>query len=93
MIRYPALIDSDEGAYGVVFPDILGVGVMGDTVDEARRCGMTRKAYITLSKKKSLPTPKQLQHLSVSSAPSAVNPPRCQTVPRARIMQARCLRG
>ena len=35
MIRYPALIDGDEGAYGVVFPDIPGVGAMGATVDEA----------------------------------------------------------
>ena len=35
MIRYPALIDGDEGAYGVIFPDIPGVGAMGDTVDEA----------------------------------------------------------
>ena len=35
MIRYPALIDGEAGAYGVVFPDIPGVGAMGDTVDEA----------------------------------------------------------
>ena len=35
MIRYPALIDGNEGAYGVVFPDIPGIGAMGDTVDEA----------------------------------------------------------
>lgn len=35
MIRYPALIDGGEGAYGVVFPDIPGVGAMGSTVDEA----------------------------------------------------------
>ena len=35
MIRYPALVDGDEGAYGVVFPDIPGVGAMGSTVDEA----------------------------------------------------------
>ena len=35
MIRYPALLDGGEGAYGVVFPDIPGVGAMGDTVDEA----------------------------------------------------------
>ena len=35
MIRYPALIDGEEGAYGVVFPDIPGVGAMGCTVDEA----------------------------------------------------------
>ena len=35
MIRYPALIDGHDGAYGVVFPDIPGVGAMGQTVDEA----------------------------------------------------------
>ena len=35
MIRYSALIDGNDGAYGVVFPDIPGVGAMGDTVDEA----------------------------------------------------------
>ena len=35
MIRYPALLDGEEGAYGVVFPDIPGVGAMGHTVDEA----------------------------------------------------------
>ena len=35
MIQYPALIDGEEGAYGVVFPDIPGVGAMGYTVDEA----------------------------------------------------------
>ena len=35
MIRYPALVDGEDGAYGVVFPDIPGVGAMGNTVDEA----------------------------------------------------------
>lgn len=35
MISYPALIDGDEGAYGVIFPDIPGVAAMGDTLDEA----------------------------------------------------------
>ena len=35
MTRYPALIDGEEGAYGVVFPDIPGVAAMGHTVDEA----------------------------------------------------------
>ena len=34
MVAYPALIDGEEGAYGVVFPD-LGVGAMGNTIDEA----------------------------------------------------------
>ncbi len=35
MVLYPALIDGDPGAYGVVFPDIDGVGAMGETVEEA----------------------------------------------------------
>ena len=35
MIRYPALIDGEKGAYGVSFPDISGVVAMGATVDEA----------------------------------------------------------
>ncbi len=35
MIRYPALIDGEAGAYGVVFPDMDGVVAMGSTVDEA----------------------------------------------------------
>lgn len=35
LIRYPALIDGEEGAYGVVFPDIPGIAAMGATIDEA----------------------------------------------------------
>lgn len=35
MIQYPALIDGEGGAYGVVFPDIPGIAAMGDTVAEA----------------------------------------------------------
>lgn len=35
MIRYPALIDGEKGAYGVSFPDIPGVVSMGSTRDEA----------------------------------------------------------
>ncbi|MCY4379079.1 MAG: type II toxin-antitoxin system HicB family antitoxin [Candidatus Dadabacteria bacterium] len=35
MIRYPALIDGEKGAYGVSFPDIPGVVAMGTTMDEA----------------------------------------------------------
>ena len=37
MISYPALIDGEDGAYGVVFPDISGVAAMGHTVEEALR--------------------------------------------------------
>lgn len=34
-MRYLALIDGSEGAYGVVFPDLPGCVAMGATVDEA----------------------------------------------------------
>ncbi|MCY4624282.1 MAG: type II toxin-antitoxin system HicB family antitoxin [Chloroflexi bacterium] len=34
-ITYPALIDGEPGAFGVVFPDVAGIGAMGATVDEA----------------------------------------------------------
>ena len=34
-MRYPALVDGEADAYGVVFPDIPGVGAMGYTVEEA----------------------------------------------------------
>ena len=37
MIQYPALLDGVDGAYGVVFPDIPGVGAMGYTVEDALR--------------------------------------------------------
>lgn len=35
MIRYPAFLDGEAGAYGVVFPDLDGIVAMGETIDEA----------------------------------------------------------
>lgn len=35
MYRYPALIDGEEGAYGVTFPDLPGIVAMGSTIQEA----------------------------------------------------------
>lgn len=35
MARYPALIDGERGAYGVVFPDLPGIVAMGATVEDA----------------------------------------------------------
>ena len=37
MLNYPVLIDGEDGAYGVVFPDIPGIAAMGHTIDEALR--------------------------------------------------------
>ena len=38
-MRYPALIDGERGAYGVVFPDIEGIAAMGETLEEAIQNG------------------------------------------------------
>lgn len=35
MTKYPAVIDGEFGAYGVVIPDVPGCLAMGKTVDEA----------------------------------------------------------
>ena len=35
MVRYPALVDGEAGAYGVSFPDLPGCVAMGVNVDEA----------------------------------------------------------
>lgn len=34
MLRYPALIDGEKGAYGAIFPDLPGIVAMGETMDE-----------------------------------------------------------
>ncbi len=34
-MRYPALIDGEDGAYGVVLPDLLGCVAMGYTIEDA----------------------------------------------------------
>ena len=33
-MRYPALIDGEAGAYGVVFPDLPGCVAMGSSIEE-----------------------------------------------------------
>lgn len=35
MIRYPAFVDGEAGAYGVRFPDLPGIVAMGETMDGA----------------------------------------------------------
>ena len=34
-MKYPVLVDGEDGAYGVVFPDLPGCVAMGTPVDEA----------------------------------------------------------
>ena len=33
--QYPALVDGEAGAYGVIFPDLPGIVAMGETIDDA----------------------------------------------------------
>ena len=35
IVKYPVLVDGEDGVYGVVFPDLPGCVAMGTTVDEA----------------------------------------------------------
>lgn len=35
MSQYPAFVDGETGAYGVTFPDLLGIVAMGETMDDA----------------------------------------------------------
>lgn len=35
MSRYPAFLDGEAGAYGVMFPDLPGIVAMGETMDDA----------------------------------------------------------
>ena len=35
IVKYPVLVDGEDGAYGVVFPDLPGCVATGVTVDEA----------------------------------------------------------
>ena len=69
MIRYPAIIDGELGAYGVVMPDIPGACcAMGETVDEALADAEEALADFALDIKaqsKSLPTPSSVTDLEL----------------------------
>ncbi len=66
---YPALIDGEPGAFGVVFPDIDGVVAMGETVEEAlENAKDVLIDYAIESERDGLP-------LAVPSRPDAVEVP------------------
>jgi predicted RNase H-like HicB family nuclease len=48
--QYPAVIDGERGAYGVVIPDMLGACcAMGNTVDEALQNAETALAEFVMA--------------------------------------------
>ncbi len=66
-MRYFALIDGEPGAYGVVFPDLLGCTAMGDTLDEALSAAgaaMTDWASTYEGAGETLPAPRTAEELS-----------------------------
>jgi predicted RNase H-like HicB family nuclease len=68
MLRYPALIDGEKGAYGVVFPDMDGVVAMGGTVDDAiRNAEDSLRDYARSCDERGeqLATPTALEHVEV----------------------------
>ena len=71
IIKYPALVDGEVGAYGVVFPDIRGVVAMGHTVDEALlNAEDALRDYVIETKKdgNELAAPSPLRSISLNSA-------------------------
>ncbi len=67
-MRYPALIDGEQDAYGVVFPDIPGVVAMGHTIDDAMlNAGEALRDYAAEMERDGLPlkTPSALEDVEV----------------------------
>lgn len=69
MIRYPALIDGEAGAYGVVFPDLDGIVAMGETIDQAM---INAEAAL---RDYAVETEKDGRQLAAASAPETVKVP------------------
>ena len=50
-VRYPALLDGREGAFGVSFPDLPGIVAMGNTKEEAiMNAGDSLRDYLVEAK-------------------------------------------
>jgi predicted RNase H-like HicB family nuclease len=66
MTQYVALIDGQQGAYGVVVPDLPGCTSAGSTIDEARRNAIEAiRLWIEDAKAdgETLPSPRSLEVL------------------------------
>ena len=68
MTKYPAIIDGERGAYGVVIPD-LGACGMGGTVDEALAdATQALPEYIAVLREhgKDVPSPSALEDIALA---------------------------
>lgn len=85
MDRYPALIDGEEGAYGVTFPDLSGIVAMGKTVDEALvNAEEALRDYVTEADKdgEEILQPSALERVEVPRGNTLVSVPLIRTTGR-----------
>ena len=78
MARYPALIDGEEGAYGVTFPDLPGIVAMGETLDEAlvnAEEALRDSAVETENDGVELAPPRAIENVAVPSGSALVSVP------------------
>ena len=77
-LRYTALVDGREGAYGVVFPDLPGCVAMGYTVEDALINAEDALRDYTLDADQdgeSLPEPSPFQSIDVPKGSQLVSMP------------------
>ena len=77
-LRYPALVDGREGAYGVVFPDLPGCVAMGYTVEDALVNAEDTLRDYTLDAEEdgeALPRPSPFQSIDVPKGSQLVSIP------------------
>lgn len=78
MVRYPALIDGENGAYGITFPDLPGIVSMGKTVDETiLNAEEALRDYVIEAEKdgETIPPPSALERVDVPNGQALVSVP------------------
>lgn len=78
MIRYPAFIDGEKGAYGVSFPDLDGIVAMGDTIDQAlvnAEEALRAAAKAAEEDSEAMPAPSALEDVTAPAGAALVSVP------------------
>ncbi len=78
MNRYPAFIDGEKGAYGVVFPDIPGACAMGETIDQAlmnAESALRDVAEVATQRGETLPPPSAPEDVAIPDGATLVSVP------------------
>jgi predicted RNase H-like HicB family nuclease len=86
MIRYPAFLDGEAGAYGVIFPDLDGAVAMAGSLDEAlinAEQALRDYAHELAIDGKELPSPSHPENLTVPVGSALVIIPLIRTSGKA----------